>query len=148
MDIIDVWFESGSSQASVCPHLRTLEAADMYLEGGDQYRGWFHSSFSVPSDSTASLPTSRRHQWMDPRREWPRHVQVARQHVDPVDIAKRMGGEIVRFWVASVDFREECAPVKTSWPASPRIPQIRNTFRYILGNSTASRPPPILFPSI
>jgi isoleucyl-tRNA synthetase len=136
-DILDVWFESGSSHAAVLGHEPNLPwPADLYLEGGDQHRGWFHSSLLCAMGYRGSAPYR-----MVATSGWTLDEQGRAQSkslgntVDPVEIADTLGGEIVRLWVASVDFREDVA-------CSPQIMQrvagiyrdIRNTFRFILGN--------------
>ena len=137
MDIIDVWFESGSSQASVLPQIfGRWEPADMYLEGGDQYRGWFHSSLlcSIGLNGVSPYKAVATNGWTLDENGRAMSKSLGNT-VDPVDIAKRMGGDIVRFWVASVDFRED---VRASENLMQRVAEnyrkIRNTFRYILGN--------------
>ena len=137
MDIIDVWFESGSSQASVLPKIfGTWKPADMYLEGGDQYRGWFHSSLlcSIGLHGESPYKAVATNGWTLDENGRAMSKSLGNT-VDPVDIAKRMGGDIVRFWVASVDFRED---VRASENLMARVAEnyrkIRNTFRYILGN--------------
>jgi isoleucyl-tRNA synthetase len=136
-DILDVWFESGSSHAAVLGHEPNLPwPADLYLEGGDQHRGWFHSSLLCAIGYEGSAPYR-----MVATSGWTLDEQGRAMSkslgntVDPVEIADTLGGEIVRMWVASVDFREDVA-------CSPQIMQrvagiyrdIRNTFRYVLGN--------------
>jgi isoleucyl-tRNA synthetase len=136
-DILDVWFESGSSHAAVLGHEPNLPwPADLYLEGGDQHRGWFHSSLLCAIGYEGSAPYR-----MVATSGWTLDEQGRAMSkslgntVDPVEIADSLGGEIVRMWVASVDFREDVA-------CSPQIMQrvagiyrdIRNTFRFILGN--------------
>jgi isoleucyl-tRNA synthetase len=136
-DILDVWFESGSSHAAVLGHEPNLPwPADLYLEGGDQHRGWFHSSLLCAIGYKGSAPYR-----MVATSGWTLDEQGRAMSkslgntVDPVEIADTLGGEIVRMWVASVDFREDVA-------CSPQIMQrvagiyrdIRNTFRFILGN--------------
>ena len=136
-DILDVWFESGSSHAAVLGHEPNLPwPADLYLEGGDQHRGWFHSSLLCAMGYEGSAPYR-----MVATSGWTLDEQGRAMHkhlgntVDPVEIADTLGGEIVRMWVASVDFREDVT-------CSPQIMQrvagiyrdIRNTFRFILGN--------------
>ncbi len=136
-DIIDVWFESGSSHAAVLGHEANMPwPADLYLEGGDQYRGWFHSSLlcAVGTRDAAPYRMVSTNGWtLD---EQGRAMSKSLGNVvDPVDIANRLGAEIVRLWVASVDFRED---VTCSEHLMQRVAdnyrKIRNTFRYILGN--------------
>ncbi len=137
MDIIDVWFESGSSQAAVLGHEAGLPwPADLYLEGGDQHRGWFHSSLlcAVATKGAAPYRSAATAGWtLDPQGR--AMSKSLGNTVDPVEIADKLGAEIVRLWVASVDFRED---VMASDELMQRIAEsyrkIRNTFRYILGN--------------
>jgi isoleucyl-tRNA synthetase len=136
-DIIDVWFESGCSQAAVLGHEPGLPwPADLYLEGGDQYRGWFMSSLLCAMGRRGAAPFRiiATPGWtLD---EQGRAMSKSRGNdVDPVDISNRLGGEVVRLWVGSVDFRED---VVGSEQLMQRIAEnyrkLRNTFRYILGN--------------
>jgi isoleucyl-tRNA synthetase len=137
MDIIDVWFESGSSHAAVLGHEPEMPwPADLYLEGGDQYRGWFHSSLLCAVGSKGSSPyrSVATNGWtLDPQGR-AMHKSLGNA-VDPVEITDKLGAEIVRLWVASVDFRED---VMASDELMQRIAEsyrkIRNTFRYILSN--------------
>ncbi len=137
MDIIDVWFESGSSHAAVLGHEPGLPwPADLYLEGGDQHRGWFQSSLlcGVATRGEAPYRSAGTVGWtLDPQGR-AMHKSLGNA-VDPVEIADKLGAEIVRLWVASVDFRED---VMASDELMQRIAdsyrKIRNTFRYILGN--------------
>jgi isoleucyl-tRNA synthetase len=136
-DILDVWFESGSSHAAVLGREPGLPwPADMYLEGADQYRGWFHSSLlcSMGWKGTAPYRTVVTPGWtLD---EHGHALSKSRGNdVDPVDIADRLGAEIVRLWVASVDFREDVVGSEAIMQrVAENYRKIRNTFRYILGN--------------
>src|SRR5579885_601627 len=137
-DILDVWFESGCSYLVENKNeLNQPWPSDLYLEGGDQYRGWFMSSLLCSLGAHGSAPykgvvtpgwtLDEKGQAMSKSRG---------NDVDPVDIAKRMGAEIVRLWVASVDFRED---VVGSENLMQRIAEtyrdIRNKlFRYVLSN--------------
>jgi isoleucyl-tRNA synthetase len=136
-DIFDVWLESGASYlALVADEPSYPWPSDLYLEGGDQYRGWFQSSLLCAMGTHATPPykgvvtpgwtLDEKGQAMSKSRG---------NDVDPVDIADRLGGEVVRLWVASVDFRED---VVGSEALMLRIAEnyrkIRNTFRYVLGN--------------
>ncbi len=146
MDIIDVWFESGCSHDAVLGPRDARQGAsqeeilpwpsDLYVEAGDQHRGWFHSSLLCALGTHGKAPYRGviTHGWtLDPQgRAMSKSLGNV---VDPVDIAGRLGGEIVRLWVASVDFRED---VRGSEDLMQRVAEnyrkIRNTFRYILGN--------------
>jgi isoleucyl-tRNA synthetase len=136
-NILDVWFESGCSWlVEVANEANYPWPSDLYLEGGDQYRGWFMSSLlcSLGAKGSAPYKSVATPGWtLD---EQGRAMSKSRGNdVDPADIANRLGGEIVRLWVASVDFRED---VVGSENLMQRIAEaykkIRNTFRYILGN--------------
>ena len=138
-DILDVWFDSGSSWHAVLETEPGLAPpADLYFEGGDQYRGWFHTSLLT------SIGVGEKHETpfrMVGTAGWTLDEQGRAMSkslgngVDPVDIADRLGAEIVRLWVASVDFRED---VVSSEPIMQRLAEnyrkLRNTFRFLLGN--------------
>jgi isoleucyl-tRNA synthetase len=136
-DIIDVWFESGSSHAAVLGHEPGLDwPADLYLEGGDQYRGWFHSSLLVAVGTRGHSPyrAVATNGWtLDPTGK--ATSKSLGNGIDPVEIAKKLGGEIIRLWVASVDFQED---VTVSEDLMKRVGDsyrnIRNTLRYIVNN--------------
>jgi isoleucyl-tRNA synthetase len=137
MDIIDVWFESGSSQAAVLGREPGLPwPADLYLEGGDQHRGWFHSSLlcAVATKGGAPYRSVATAGWtLDPQGR--AQSKSLGNTVDPVEIADKLGAEIVRLWVASVDFREDVmASDELMQRISESYRKIRNTFRYILSN--------------
>ena len=149
MDILDVWFESGSSHAAVLGREPGLPwPADLYLEGGDQHRGWFQSSLllAVATQGAAPYRWAATAGWtLDPQgRAMSKSLGNV---VDPVEIAEKLGAEIVRLWVASVDFRED---VMASDELMQRIAEsyrkIRNTFRYILGNLEGFDPESDLVP--
>jgi len=136
-DIFDVWLESGASYlALVAGEPDYPWPADLYLEGGDQYRGWFQSSLLCAMGTRATPPyrgvvtpgwtLDEKGQAMSKSRG---------NDVDPVDIASRLGGEIVRFWTASVDFREDVVGSESLMQrVGENYKKIRNTFRYILSN--------------
>ena len=136
MDIIDVWFESGSSYLVVQEKESYPWPADLYLEGGDQHRGWFHSSLlcAIGARNSAPYRAVATNGWTLDEQGRAMHKSLGND-VDPVEIADRLGGEIVRLWVASVDFRED---VVDSEQLMQRVAEnyrkLRNTFRYILGN--------------
>jgi isoleucyl-tRNA synthetase len=137
MDILDVWFESGASQAAVLGQEKDLPwPADLYLEGGDQHRGWFQSSLlcAIGTRDAAPYRMAATAGWtLD---EFGRAMsKSAGNGVDPVDIAERLGGEIVRLWVASVDFREDVvASENLMQRVSETYRKLRNTFRFLLSN--------------
>jgi isoleucyl-tRNA synthetase len=136
-DILDVWIDSGTSWAAVLetqPELRF--PCDLYTEGGDQHRGWFHSSllFSVGLRNVAPYRVVATSGWTldEQGRAFSKSLGNG---VDPVDIAKRLGGEIVRLWVASVDFREDVSASENLMQrVADNYRKLRNTFRFLLGN--------------
>lgn len=137
MDIIDVWFESGSSYLAVRDNEHGYPwPSDLYLEGGDQHRGWFHSSLLCAIGAEGSAPYKGVLTCGWTLDEQGRAQSKSLGNVtDPVDIANRMGGEIVRLWAASVDFREDVvSSEKIMQGIAENYRKIRNTFRYILGN--------------
>jgi isoleucyl-tRNA synthetase len=138
MDILDVWFESGSSWRAVLEVEPELHwPADLYTEGGDQHRGWFHSSLlcSVAIKNAAPYKMVATSGWTldEQGRAFSKSLGNG---VDPVEVMNQLGGDIVRLWVASVDFRED---VVASVPLMKRLAEeiyrkLRNTFRFLLGN--------------
>ena len=137
MDILDVWFESGASWHAVLdvePELRW--PADLYTEGGDQHRGWFHSSLlsSVGIRDAAPYKMVATSGWTldEQGRAFSKSLGNG---VDPVDVANRLGGEIIRLWVASVDFREDVAASENLMQrVSDNYRKLRNTMRFLLSN--------------
>ena len=138
-DIFDVWLESGASYLALIagePEYHYPWPSDLYLEGGDQYRGWFQSSLLCAMGARGTPPYRGvvTPGWtLDEKGQ---ALSKSRGNdVDPVDIANRLGGEVVRLWTASVDFRED---VVGSEALMQRVGEdyrkIRNTFRFILGN--------------
>jgi len=136
-DIFDVWLESGASYlALVAAEPEYPWPSDLYLEGGDQYRGWFQSSL-LCAMGTQGTPPYRgvvTPGWtLDEKGK--ALSKSSGNDVDPVDIANRLGGEIVRFWTASVDFREDVVGSEALMQrVGENYKKIRNTFRYILSN--------------
>jgi isoleucyl-tRNA synthetase len=137
MDILDVWFESGASWHAVLEAEPELSfPADLYTEGGDQHRGWFHSSLlnSVATRGIAPYRMVATSGWTLDEQGRPFSKSLG-NGVDPVDIAKRLGGEVVRLWVASVDFREDVAASENLMQrVSDNYRKLRNTLRFLLGN--------------
>ncbi|HTA85611.1 MAG TPA: isoleucine--tRNA ligase [Silvibacterium sp.] len=137
MDILDVWFDSGSSwNAVLVGNPKLAFPADLYIEGGDQHRGWFHSSLlcSVALKDIAPYKTVATVGWTldEQGRAFSKSLGNG---VDPVDIAERLGAEVVRLWTASVDFREDVAASENLMQrAADNYRKLRNTFKYLLGN--------------
>ena len=136
-DIFDVWLESGASYlALIADEPEYPWPSDLYLEGGDQYRGWFQSSLlcAMGTHQTAPYKGVVTPGWtLDEKGQ---AMSKSRGNdVDPVDISGRLGGEVVRLWVASVDFREDVVGSEALMQrVGENYKKIRNTFRYILGN--------------
>jgi isoleucyl-tRNA synthetase len=136
-DIFDVWLESGTSYLALCADEPSYPwPSDLYLEGGDQYRGWFQSSLLCAMGTRGTPPY---HGVVTPGWTLDEKGQAMSKSrgndVDPVDISSRLGGEIVRLWVASVDFREDVVgSEQLMLRVAESYRKIRNTFRYILGN--------------
>ncbi len=137
MDILDVWFESGASWNAVLETEPELSfPADLYTEGGDQHRGWFHSSLlsAVGLKDTAPYKMVATSGWTldEQGRAFSKSLGNG---VDPVAVAEQMGGEIIRLWVASVDFREDVAASKRLMDrVSDNYRKLRNTLRFLLSN--------------
>lgn len=136
-DIMDVWFDSGSSHAAVLKrHPDLTWPADMYLEGSDQYRGWFNSSISTAVATTGKAPYRQvlSHGFtLDG--EGRKMSKSLGNVIAPQDVMKQLGADILRLWVASVDYM---ADVRISDSILKQIAEvyrkIRNTFRFMLGN--------------
>ncbi len=136
-DILDVWFESGVSHAAVLKS-RGLDwyPADLYLEGSDQHRGWFHSSLltSVTTDQRAPYRAVLTHGFVVDG-EGKKMSKSAGNVVTPQEIIKESGAEILRLWVASQDYQEDLRIskdiVKQLMDAYRKV---RNTCRFLLSN--------------
>ncbi len=137
-DTLDCWFDSGSTHfASLMHRTPQLWPADVYLEGADQYRGWFQSSLltSVGAlDQGAPFKQVLTHGWVVDGQGRAMHKSLG-NGVDPADLIKDFGADIVRLWAASSDYH---ADVRCSKEIFKQIAQnylkFRNTARYCLGN--------------
>jgi isoleucyl-tRNA synthetase len=135
-DILDVWFDSGASHLAVLTDENGLQwPSDMYLEGGDQYRGWFHSSLLVGVGLKNGAPyrASATNGWT---LDGEGHALSKSKGAEEVEaIVKKYGAELLRLWTASVDFTED---VRFSDTIVDRLVEayrkLRNTLRYALGN--------------
>ncbi|UOE96484.1 isoleucine--tRNA ligase [Alkalihalobacillus sp. LMS39] len=137
MDIMDVWFDSGSSHQAVLVERDDLQRpADLYLEGSDQYRGWFNSSLSTSVAVSGKAPykgvLSHGFALDGEGRKMSKSIGNV---VVPNDVMKQLGADILRLWVASVDYQ---ADVRVSDKILKQVSEvyrkIRNTFRFLLGN--------------
>ncbi len=136
-DILDVWFDSGSSHLAVLNERFGLEwPSDVYLEGGDQYRGWFHSSLLVGVGLKGASPyrACALNGWVLDGDGRAMHKSLGNS-IEPEEVIKHHGAEILRLWAASVNFNED---VRMSETIQTRLVdayrKLRNTFRYMLGN--------------
>lgn len=136
-DILDVWFDSGTSFAAVLEQRPELAfPADLYLEGSDQHRGWFHSSLLV-SEGNRGCPPYRSvltHGYVVDG-EGHKMSKSVGNIIAPQELTEKYGAEIVRLWASSVDYRED---IRLSDEIVGRLVdayrRIRNTCRFILGN--------------
>lgn len=136
-DIMDVWFDSGSSHFSVLEQRLDLSwPADVYLEGNDQYRGWFQSSLltSVAVTGTAPYKTVLTH-GMVVDGEGKKMSKSLGNGLDPMELIQEYGADILRLWVASADYRSDVRISKDILKQMSEVyRKIRNTAKYILGN--------------
>jgi len=137
MDILDVWFDSGVSQAAVLKQRKELSwPADLYLEGSDQHRGWFQSSLLASVGTTGKAPygTVLTHGFtVDGQGK--KMSKSAGTGVAPQEIIDQYGAEVLRLWVSAADYRDDLRISKeilTQLAEAYR--RIRNTNRYLLGN--------------
>ena len=136
-DILDVWFDSGTSFAAVLEQRPELGfPADLYLEGSDQHRGWFHSSLLVSEGTRGHAPyrSVLTHGYVVDG-EGRKMSKSIGNVIAPQELIEKFGAEIVRLWVSSVEYRED---IRISDEILGRLVdayrRIRNTCRYILGN--------------
>lgn len=136
-DIMDVWFDSGSTHAAVLDERDYLKfPADLYLEGADQYRGWFQSSLltSVATKGVAPYKTVVTHGWVVDG-EGKKMSKSLGNTIEPDEIVKQYGADILRLWVASSDYHADIRISKDILKQlSESYRKIRNTARFILGN--------------
>lgn len=142
-DIMDVWFDSGSSHAGVLDARENLSSpADIYLEGNDQYRGWFQSSLltSVASKGEAPYKTVITH-GMVVDGDGKKMSKSLGNGVDPIKIVKESGADILRLWVSSADYKSDVRISKNILKQlSEGYRKIRNTARYMIGNLSDFNP--------
>jgi isoleucyl-tRNA synthetase len=136
-DILDVWFDSGSSHLAVLtPENHLPWPADLYIEGGDQYRGWFHSSLLIGVALKGSAPyrACALNGWVLDGEGRAMHKSLGNS-IEPEEIIKHHGAEMLRLWSASMEFHED---VRASDTIITRLIEayrkLRNTFRYPLSN--------------
>ncbi len=136
-DIMDVWFDSGVSHTAVMDNYDCLSwPADLYLEGADQYRGWFQSSLltSVVYKGTAPYEQVCTHGWVVDGKGQKMSKSLG-NGIEPGEIIDQYGADILRLWVASSDYHSDIRISKEILSQlSDAYKKIRNTARYILGN--------------
>lgn len=138
-DIMDVWFDSGSSSQAVLNQRPELSfPADLYLEGSDQYRGWFNASIIIGVAVTGHAPYRQLVSQgfvMDDKGH--KMSKSAGNGISPTDVANKMGADIIRLWVASVDASAD-VPVSMGilQQTAESYRKIRNTMRFMLANTT------------
>ncbi len=136
-NILDVWFDSGSSHEAVLPHREGLKwPADLYLEGSDQHRGWFHSSLLVGLGTRGRAPFDAvlTHGFVVDG-EGRKMSKSLGNTVEPQDVIRQSGAEVLRLWVAMVDYREE---IRVGAEILARVIEayrkVRNTVRILAAN--------------
>jgi len=136
-DIVEVWFDSGSTHSFVLEKRKDLKwPADMYLEGSDQHRGWFHSSLleSCGTRGRAPFESILSHGFVVDGKGLKMSKSMGNV-IAPEDILKNYGADILRLWVASSDYAEDLRIDKSILAQhAESYRKIRNTFRFILGN--------------
>ncbi|HMG73096.1 MAG TPA: isoleucine--tRNA ligase [Pyrinomonadaceae bacterium] len=142
-DILDVWFDSGSSSIAVLEHRANLQwPADVYLEGPDQYRGWFNSSLmvGVAVHNRAPYKTILTHGWTLDAQAQEMHKSTGNA-VSPNDVIKDSGADILRLWCTYSNYQEDvrCSPEILDRVADG-YRKLRNTARYALGNLAGFEP--------
>ena len=135
-DIMDVWFDSGTVHQGVLKARMNAYPADLFLEGSDQYRGWFNSSLTtgVAMNKKAPYKSVLSHGFVLDGKGLKMSKSIGNV-VDPLKLIKQYGADVVRLWAASVDYQ---ADVRISEEAMKQVSEsyrkIRNTFRFLLGN--------------
>ena len=136
-DILDVWFDSGASHLAVLREANCLPwPSDLYVEGADQYRGWFHSSLLIGVGLKNCSPYRQcaTHGWTLDSQGRAMSKSLG-NYIEPEKIVKQYGAEVVRLWVASVEFTDDVRISETILARlSEAYRKLRNTFRFALGN--------------
>ena len=136
-DIVEVWFDSGSTHSFVLEKRKDLKwPASMYLEGSDQHRGWFHSSLlqSCGTRGKAPFESILSHGFVVDGKGLKMSKSLGNV-IAPEDILKKYGADILRIWVASSNYAEDLRiDYSILDQHSESYRKIRNTFRYLLGN--------------
>ena len=135
-DIMDVWFDSGSSSIAVLKARGLKFPSDLYLEGSDQYRGWFNSSLIIAVATEGVAPYQRvvSHGFVvDGKGE--KMSKSKGNGIDPLKMMQVYGADIMRLWAASIDFTADARASEEIFKGhAENYRKIRNTFKFILGN--------------
>ncbi|MFN3700044.1 MAG: isoleucine--tRNA ligase [Alphaproteobacteria bacterium] len=135
-DIVDVWFESGSTHAFVCEEREDLRSpADLYLEGSDQHRGWFHSSLLESCGTRGKAPYKAvlTHGFVLDEKGYKMSKSLGNV-VDPLKVMEESGADILRLWTVSSDYSEDIRIGKDALKNTGDLyRRIRNTLRFLLG---------------
>ncbi|MBS7407362.1 MAG: class I tRNA ligase family protein, partial [Coriobacteriales bacterium] len=136
-DVLDVWWESGVSHTSVCEARSYLQRpADVYLEGSDQHRGWFQSSI-LTSVAAYGIPPYKNviSCGFTLDKDGRKMSKSLGNTIDPADVIKELGADVLRLWVGSVDYSQDVSiGDEILQRTSEAYRRIRNTYRYLLSN--------------
>ncbi len=136
-DIMDVWFDSGSSHYAVLKEHNLKYPAQLYVEGSDQFRGWFNSSLITGVATTNKSPyeTVFGHGFTLDAKGYAMSKSLGNS-IDPMKMVKQFGAEIVRLWVSNIDYSQDHrVSVEILEQVSENYRKLRNTFRYLSGNT-------------
>ncbi|MFA5481492.1 MAG: isoleucine--tRNA ligase, partial [Bacilli bacterium] len=135
-DIMDVWFDSGSSFNGVLKERGLKYPADLYIEGNDQYRGWFNSSLTISTAVFGHSPFKDcvTHGFVVDE-NWDKMSKSKGNGIDPSKVANQFGADILRLWAATIDYKQD---VRISESIITQVAEVyrkvRNTFKFLLGN--------------
>ncbi len=136
-DIMDVWFDSGSSFAAVIENNPDIKGdIDLYLEGSDQHRGWFNSSLSISVATRGKAPYKSvlTHGFLVDEKGHKQSKSLGNT-VDPLKVIEKMGADVLRLWVSSADYRNDLACSDGILKqVSEAYRKLRNTVRFLMGN--------------
>ena len=135
-DIMDVWFDSGSSFDAVLRKRQGYDQSELYLEGSDQYRGWFNSSLTISTAVQGKAPYKAvvSHGWVLDEHGEQMHKSKG-NGVDPLKMCNIFGADILRLWVATVNYQQDVRISENLLrQVADQYRKIRNTFKFLLGN--------------
>ncbi len=135
-DIMDVWFDSGSSFDAVLRKRLGYDQSELYLEGSDQYRGWFNSSLTISTAIQGKAPYKAvvSHGWVLDEHGEQMHKSKG-NGVDPIKMCNMFGADILRLWVATINYQQDVRISENLLrQVAEQYRKIRNTFKFLLGN--------------